>query len=69
MNKVNEQVNSDGVRQLTDKEKQQLEQVLPMWKIILTQFLEHKMAVVGCCVIMTFVLIAAFAPFIQKMAF
>ncbi len=68
MNKVNEQVNSDGVRQLTDKEKQQLEQVLPMWKIILTQFLEHKMAVVGCCVIMTFVLIAAFAPFIQKIS-
>ncbi len=53
-------------RQLTEKEKQQLEQVLPMWKIILSQFLEHRMAVVGACVIAIFVAIAMGAPLIEK---
>lgn len=52
-------------RQLTDKEKQQLEQVLPMWKIVLSQFLEHRMAVAGFCVITLFVLIALMAPVIR----
>lgn len=51
-------------KQLTDKEKQQLEQVLPMWKIVLTQFMEHKMAVTGLVVILIFVLTALSAPLI-----
>jgi peptide/nickel transport system permease protein len=53
-------------RQLTDKEKQQLEQQLPMWKIVLTQFLEHRMAVVGLCVIVVFILVSLAAPMIQS---
>jgi peptide/nickel transport system permease protein len=53
-------------RQLTDKEKQQLENALPMWKIVLSQFMEHRMAVVGLLVILTFILVAAGAPLIQK---
>ncbi len=52
-------------RQLTDKEKQQLEQVLPMWKIVMSQFVEHRMAVAGLCVILIFVLIALTAPLIR----
>ncbi|MEZ0392200.1 MAG: ABC transporter permease [Pseudobdellovibrionaceae bacterium] len=52
-------------RQLTDKEKQQLEQVLPMWKIVLIQFLEHRMAVVGFSTILLFVIIALSAPLIK----
>ncbi len=50
---------------LTEKEKQDLEKVLPMWKIVLTQFLEHRMAVAGMIVILTFVLVALCAPLIK----
>ncbi|PIS11095.1 MAG: ABC transporter permease [Bdellovibrio sp. CG10_big_fil_rev_8_21_14_0_10_47_8] len=52
-------------RQLTAKEKHDLEHVLPMWKIVWQQFTEHRMAVIGLCVIIFFVLIAAFAPVIK----
>lgn len=51
--------------QMTEKDRKQLEQVLPMWKIVLTQFLEHKMAVAGLLVILIFVLIALGAPLIK----
>ena len=52
-------------RQLTDKEKQDLEKVLPMWKMVLSQFVEHRMAVASLIVIASLVLIAAFAPVIK----
>lgn len=50
---------------LTLKQKQDLEKVLPMWKIIATQFFEHRMAVIGLFVICTFILIALLAPVIE----
>ncbi len=56
---------SEQQRILTDKEKQQLEQVLPMWKIVLSQFAEHRMAVAGLFVILLFVIIALTAPLIR----
>ncbi len=55
-------------RQLTDKEKSGLEQVLPMWKIVLTQFAEHRMAVAGLCVILFFILTSLSAPLIQRIS-
>lgn len=51
--------------QLTDKEKQQLEVYLPMWKLVLSQFLEHRMAVAGLSVIVSLVLVALMAPVIS----
>lgn len=43
-----------------------LNQARPMWRIVLEQFLEHKMAVVSALVILFFVLMAAGAPLISK---
>lgn len=53
-------------RVLTEKEKQQLETVMPMWKIVAIQFFEHRMAVFGLVVIVLFMLIALFAPVIKN---
>jgi len=58
-------MSSTEQRILTDKEKQSLEQVQSMWKIVLSQFLEHRMAVAGLIVILTFVTIALTAPLIK----
>lgn len=55
----------DNNKVLSDKEKQALEQALPMWKIILSQFVDHKMAVVGSIVIACFILAALLAPMIK----
>ncbi len=52
--------------QQTSKQIQALEKVQPLWKIVLTQFFEHRMAVVGAFTILTFCLIALFAPVISK---
>lgn len=51
---------------LTDKQKAHLEQFQPMWKIVLSQFFEHRMAVVGLFVISFFVLVAIMAPVIAN---
>jgi peptide/nickel transport system permease protein len=51
--------------QMTERDKKQLEQVLPMWKIVAQQFVEHRMAVAGLVVICLFVLIALSAPLIK----
>lgn len=53
---------------MSAKDKRELEQVLPMWKIVISQFVEHKMAVAGLIVIITFVLIALFAPVIKMVS-
>lgn len=50
---------------MSEKDKRELEQVLPMWKIVLSQFVEHRMAVAGLIVIITFVMIALCAPLIK----
>lgn len=51
---------------LNDKQREALTKAQPMWKIVLTQFLEHRMAVAGSLVIAIFVSIALFAPLITK---
>jgi peptide/nickel transport system permease protein len=55
----------DQERQLTDKEKMELEHVLPMWRIVLSQFMDHRMAVTGLCVILFFIAISICAPLIR----
>lgn len=52
--------------QLSAKEIASLEKVQPMWKIVATQFLEHRMAVIGLSVILFFVTVALLAPVISK---
>lgn len=59
---------STETRILTEKEKKELETVLPMWRIVLTQFFEHRMAVFGLVVILTFLTIALCAPLIEKIS-
>lgn len=56
---------ADGIKILTDKERAELEKVQPMWKIVASQFLNHKAAVVGLVIINLFLLIALSAPLIQ----
>lgn len=51
---------------VSDENRKRLEKGLPMWKIVLSQFLEHKMAVVGAGVIVFFMLVAALAPVIES---
>lgn len=62
--KLNVLLNSEE-RKLTDKEKKDLEVVLPMWRIVLTQFVEHRMAVAGLFVILFFISLALLAPVIK----
>lgn len=48
--------------------KNTIEAAQPMWKIVLSQFLEHRLAVFGSCVIFTFVMIAIFADVISMVS-
>ncbi|HEY8272316.1 MAG TPA: ABC transporter permease [Pseudobdellovibrionaceae bacterium] len=52
---------------LSDANRKKLEQALPMWKIVLSQFLEHKMAVGGAVIIFCFMILALSAPLIQTL--
>ncbi len=51
---------------LSDEQKKSLETALPLWKIVLHQFLEHRMAVVGSVIISIFILIAFSADLIAS---
>jgi peptide/nickel transport system permease protein len=44
----------------------QAEQILPMWKIVLQQFLEHRAAVIGLVIILFYILVALGAPLVAK---
>lgn len=55
-------------RTLTDKEKLELEKVQPLWKIIWSQFIDHRMAVAGLIMICIFVLVALLAPVIKAVS-
>lgn len=61
MNEVN--MNSDDN---FDARRAELEKAQPMWKIVLKQFLEHKLAVAGSVVIAVFMLISIFAGQIES---
>lgn len=49
----------------TQTEIQKAEQFLPMWRIVLSQFLQHRAAVIGLAVITFYLFIAIFAPVIS----
>lgn len=48
------------------KDREQLEKSQPMWKMVLGQFMEHRLAVVGAVIISVFILVSVFASTIQK---
>lgn len=60
MNDIAIETNTLSVQDRTEFEKAQ-----PMWKMVLSQFLEHKLAVAGAVIIHIFLLIAIFANQIQ----
>lgn len=51
---------------LSAKDRAELEKAQPMWKMVLTQFLDHKLAVVGAVIIHLFLLISIFAGQIRS---
>lgn len=51
---------------LSAKDRAELEKAQPMWKMVLNQFMEHKLAVVGAVVISIFMLVSIFAGQIQQ---
>ncbi|WP_413557314.1 ABC transporter permease [Bdellovibrio sp. HCB209] len=59
-------MNNVDVTLLTDKDRADLEKAVPMWKMVLKQFLDHKLAVAGAVVIAMFLLISIFANQIQQ---
>nr|BFD59812.1 ABC transporter permease [Bdellovibrio sp. CKG001]BFD63229.1 ABC transporter permease [Bdellovibrio sp. HM001]BFD67082.1 ABC transporter permease [Bdellovibrio sp. HAGR004] len=61
MNEVDIETN-----QLSSKDRAELEKAQPMWKMVLTQFMDHKLAVAGAVIITVFMLIAIFAGTIQS---
>ncbi len=55
-----------AVGSLSDKERSEIEKAQPMWKLVLTQFVQHKLAVVGAIIITLFLTVAIFASQIQS---
>jgi len=51
---------------LSAKDKAELEKAQPMWKMVLSQFMDHKLAVVGAVVIAIFLFVAIFADQIRS---
>lgn len=51
---------------LSEKDRAAIEKAQPMWKMVLSQFVEHKLAVVGAFVIAVFMFVAIFADVIQN---
>ncbi len=64
--RVTPEANTDPEVQatLSDKDRKSLETSLPMWKIVLNQFFEHRMAVAGLVVICAFLAVAMGADLI-----
>lgn len=52
--------------QLSDKDRADLEKAQPMWKMVLTQFLDHKPAVISAFVISFLLMVSIFANQIQS---
>ena len=50
---------------LTEKERADLEKALPMWQMILAQFITHKPAVISAVIILFLLFISIFAPQIE----
>lgn len=52
--------------QLTAKDRAELEKAQPMWKMVLSQFVEHRLAVAGVFIIAIFLFVAIFAGTIES---
>ncbi|MGZ3792788.1 MAG: ABC transporter permease, partial [Bdellovibrio sp.] len=52
---------------LSAKDLAELEKAQPMWKLVLSQFMEHRLAVASAVVISVFIFVSVFAGQIQKM--
>lgn len=48
-------------------DREAIEKPQPMWKMVLKQFMEHKLAVAGACVIVIFLLTSILAPQIEAL--
>jgi ABC-type dipeptide/oligopeptide/nickel transport systems, permease components len=51
---------------ISEKDRVALEKAQPMWKMVLTQFLDHKLAVAGAVIIAFFMFISIFANVIES---
>ncbi|MGZ3772244.1 MAG: ABC transporter permease [Pseudobdellovibrionaceae bacterium] len=51
---------------ISEKDRAELEKAQPMWKLVLNQFLEHKLAVVSAGIISIFLFVSIFASQIQR---
>ncbi|NUN06683.1 MAG: ABC transporter permease [Bdellovibrio sp.] len=51
---------------LSAKDRAEIEKAQPMWKMVLTQFMDHKLAVAGAVIIAIFMFISIFANQIQS---
>lgn len=58
--------NSEVPGGLSDQQKRELEQVVPMWRIVWSQFTEHKPALISLIVIAIFLATALSAPLLQS---
>ncbi|MFM6929222.1 MAG: ABC transporter permease, partial [Bdellovibrio sp.] len=56
----------EAISHLSAKDKADLEKAQPMWKMVLSQFMDHKLAVVGAVVIAIFLFVAIFADQIRS---
>jgi peptide/nickel transport system permease protein len=57
---------AEKIQEISQKQRAEMERFQPMWKIVLNQFFEHRMAVVGLSIISIFILIAIMAPVIAS---
>lgn len=52
--------------ELKAAQRREIEKAQPMWKIVLSQFAEHRLAVVGSFIVNFFILVAILAPFLSS---
>ena len=58
--------NTQSITELTQEQRAEFEKTQSMWKIVFSQFISHKLAVISSVIISIFILIALFAPVIEK---
>ncbi len=51
---------------MSDQNINKIDAAKPMWKIVLAQFFEHRLAVIGLVLILSFVIVALLAPAISE---
>lgn len=63
---MTEPLKAELATELTQAQKDQINQFQPMWKIVASQFFEHRAAVVGLIVISVFIAVALSAPLLSS---